>query len=326
MGLSFWAVPVSCFLYHPAYGSAIEPYISVIVALTSYSSAAILMLLAFISLLGRKLKGIFIIYSISSIIIFTLPLWLCINSDNMALIDTIVTVEYTIFIMFLLISGVSIWHLSHMVVNNIENYYSDDVHICISWVNKSMWLLILLALFCAASPWFHFLSFDLRTLCLIYGTGCCIYINHGYRRLLISLTDYLIFQNHSIDEFVQVSQDIDDKTIFSPSMSQNIERELQEWLLTKKYLSKGITIDVVAKEINTNRTYLSKYINTTFSCSFKNWITTLRIEESKNLLTPDTTLSISDIAKVVGFASAESFIHIFTRTVGESPVKWRHQQ
>lgn len=324
MGLSFCIVPLSCFLYRPAYGSAIEPYISVAVALTSYGSASILMMLAFISLFGKKLKRVVILYSIVSMIIFTLPLWLCINSGNMVLTETVITIEYTIFITFLLISGISIWRISHMAMNNIENYYSDDVHICTSWVGKSLWLLILLALLCAASPWFQFLPFEGRALCLIYGTGCCIYINHGYRRLLISLTDHFILQNHDIAELTQVAQDMDNKTIFTPAISHNIEHQLQEWLITKKYLNRGITIEIVAKEINTNRTYLSKYINTTYSCSFRNWITTLRIDESKNLLTTNT-VPINDIAKQIGFASAESFTHIFTRNMGVSPEKWRYK-
>ena len=64
-----------------------------------------------------------------------------------------------------------------------------------------------------------------------------------------------------------------------------------------KFLEPDITIKDVAMEIGTNHNYLSKYLNSVIGMTFSVWLHTLRIEESKKLLTGAEKLSIEEIER-----------------------------
>ncbi|MFI3324015.1 MAG: helix-turn-helix domain-containing protein [Rikenellaceae bacterium] len=66
-------------------------------------------------------------------------------------------------------------------------------------------------------------------------------------------------------------------------------------------------------------------MNATYGCSFKNWVTALRIEDAKAVMLNSPDMSISNIATLTGFTSVESFSHIFSRLERSSPSKWREE-
>lgn len=111
----------------------------------------------------------------------------------------------------------------------------------------------------------------------------------------------------------------------SDAMQCRIESNLTKWLGSKCYCNKEITIQSVAGEIHTNRTYLSLYINSVYGCSFKMWITKLRLDEAKRLLCDTDEVSIAAIANQVGFSSTTSFIHVFKRRESLPPAMWREK-
>lgn len=102
-----------------------------------------------------------------------------------------------------------------------------------------------------------------------------------------------------------------------------LENAISEWEKTKNFMHTDINIESVAKELYTNRTYLSNYINTYKKKSFKQWICDLRINEAQQLLLSEPQVSVSDIAYRVGFSDKSNFTNRFSKNVGESPKKWR---
>lgn len=101
---------------------------------------------------------------------------------------------------------------------------------------------------------------------------------------------------------------------------------LKELIGTKKiYSIPKLTIDDVAKELNTNRTYLSEAINDFYSCNFNQFINELRIKEARILLaTPENEiLKIEAIAEMVGFSSKSVFNESFKKYTGISPSFFR---
>ncbi len=126
------------------------------------------------------------------------------------------------------------------------------------------------------------------------------------------------------EEEITSSEDID-ATALSDEITLHIEKHLTNWIDNRKYLQQNINIGSVAKEVYTNRTYLSRYINKVYGCSFRVWITQLRIDEAKRLLSEHPELSISDIATQIGASSQESFSHTFTNYTKVSPTKWREE-
>lgn len=104
-----------------------------------------------------------------------------------------------------------------------------------------------------------------------------------------------------------------------------LDKHIKTLIDEKFYCSHGITMESLAKQLNTNRSYLSRYINITYGCSFNTWLTQLRINEASQLLIDSPTLSIDKIALMVGFASRSHFMSSFKATKGVTPGKWREQ-
>ena len=104
-----------------------------------------------------------------------------------------------------------------------------------------------------------------------------------------------------------------------------IEEALDTWIKNKGYTTKSITIDQLTQEVGTNRTYLSSYINSTFGFSFRKWITSLRVEEAKNIMLKHPTMKISEVSDQIGFLTDSHFIRQFSAQENISPAKWREK-
>jgi len=117
---------------------------------------------------------------------------------------------------------------------------------------------------------------------------------------------------------------IEDKSL-KISFSQ-LEQAVKEWEMKKSYTESGITIEQVAGEIKTNRTYLSNYLNTYKGFTFNEWINQLRIEEAKNLLITNPRLPVSQIGVMIGLPDKSNFGRQFSKMTGKSPLAWRTNQ
>lgn len=90
----------------------------------------------------------------------------------------------------------------------------------------------------------------------------------------------------------------------------------------KKFVVKNITLNSLAKELNTNTQYLSKVVNHYKGKSFSAYLSDLRIEYIVDRLKEDKILrkfTIKAIAKEAGFNNAESFSKAFFKAKGIKP-------
>jgi AraC-like DNA-binding protein len=71
-----------------------------------------------------------------------------------------------------------------------------------------------------------------------------------------------------------------------------------------------------------NRTYLSQLINSTYGCSFYQFVNRYRIEEAKRLMQDHPEMKAGEIASRAGFSSREAFARTFTQVTGLSPREW----
>jgi AraC-like DNA-binding protein len=99
--------------------------------------------------------------------------------------------------------------------------------------------------------------------------------------------------------------------------------KINGWIDAEGYIQSGLTIKKLADMLQTNRTYLSEYIKTTYGASFRDWITGLRINYAKRLLAQYPRLTVADISERSGFLSPSHFIRLFKENSGCTPVKWR---
>ncbi|MDF9828773.1 AraC family transcriptional regulator [Parabacteroides sp. PF5-6] len=103
----------------------------------------------------------------------------------------------------------------------------------------------------------------------------------------------------------------------------SIEARLQQWIERKGFVAHGLTLDLLAHELQTNRTYLSAYINQTNQQNFRRWISALRIEESKEILLSHPELSIEEVGNRVGIPDRSSYYRQFLNLTGLSPTAFR---
>ena len=184
---------------------------------------------------------------------------------------------------------------------------------------------------------------------LIFGVGCglltflpdeyvFIWILSSipfYSYLFYSYQNYLLFYEQVENAFEQDIQSEEELLTNSETEHEIVsEKEVPEsytefiekvdnWIKTDGYVQQGLTIKELSKILYTNRTYLSAYIKTTYKMTFREWITSLRLEYAKNILKEHPEINIQKLAESSGFLSQSNFIKLFSEKEGCTPAKWK---
>ncbi len=94
----------------------------------------------------------------------------------------------------------------------------------------------------------------------------------------------------------------------------------------KKYIqehqTEELSLGQVAKAVNTSTFYFCKLFKRATGINYTDYLSRVRIEQSKNLLL-NPNLRISEIAFEVGFQSLTHFNRIFKKILGQSPTEYR---
>ena len=156
-----------------------------------------------------------------------------------------------------------------------------------------------------------------------------------YSYLFYSYQNYLLFYEQVENAFEQDIQSEEELLTNSEteheivsekevprSYTEFIER-VDNWIKTDGYVQQGLTIKELSEILYTNRTYLSAYIKTTYKMTFREWITSLRLEYAKNILKEHPEINIQKLAESSGFLSRSNFIKSFTEKEGCTPGKWK---
>ena len=109
--------------------------------------------------------------------------------------------------------------------------------------------------------------------------------------------------------------------------SEMLYNQVVQWLeLDKHYCLNELSLEMVAKELSTNRDYLSKSINDQ-NVRFNDLINKYRIQEAIRIfslpLKNNGQLKLSYIANQVGFNSNSVFIDAFRKQTGMNPAQFR---
>lgn len=90
------------------------------------------------------------------------------------------------------------------------------------------------------------------------------------------------------------------------------------------HFTEPITSQSLCHALNIGRTSLYKLSHELYGCGISQQVTRLRMEKAKQLLQDDPEMSITQIAAECGYGDYNYFIAVFSRTVGRSPNKFRH--
>lgn len=112
------------------------------------------------------------------------------------------------------------------------------------------------------------------------------------------------------------------KTTVPNNILVEIKSQLEIFEANKEFLQKNITVDGLAKDLGTNRDYLSKTVNDLKGKNFSQYMNELRINYIIEELKTNKVLrkhTISAIAEDIGFNNSESFSNAFKKITGTLP-------
>lgn len=146
-------------------------------------------------------------------------------------------------------------------------------------------------------------------------------------RKLFSLSDHFIHRVPGIPDLDELSyvmseflENIMECMLPTGSENNRLISQVIEYIAV--HYSEPLTLQSVAEYISLNPSYLSRLFKQVIGMTFKEYLTFVRIEEAKRLLSY-TDFPIIDIAVAVGFESQSYFSQVFKKTTGIAPNKYR---
>ena len=97
----------------------------------------------------------------------------------------------------------------------------------------------------------------------------------------------------------------------------------------KLYLNPKLTLQDVASEIGTNRTYLSEYLNQVLNTTFYEYINEFRVGTACEILdsmSSDNKRTMQEVAEMSGFNSLSTFNRSFVKVKGVTPSRYASRQ
>lgn len=207
------------------------------------------------------------------------------------------------------------------VLYNLDNYYSDQMRGFIAWLRRSVLLLLVSGMLNIVML---YMSHEAKLVYMTWLTTVNTYIaisfaNYArvYAKIQASAPDA-----PPVDHTNKKAPTEPAGTCETYTLGETQKKLLDAWIADGRYCQPGITIKTVARDIQTNRTYLSAYINENHHASFSEWVAMLRMQRAKELLAEGHT-TLENIALHTGFSSASYFCRVFSSIEGLPPTQWK---
>lgn len=210
----------------------------------------------------------------------------------------------------------------YQAVRMFENTHSDDIGRYIRWLSIFTYWAIIFGVSCAVLT---FLPDRFIFIWVLSAVPFYIYLYCCYQ-------NYIFFYEKVDEAFLEDSAMMAEDSLAVPKAGNevpvyhsDIAPRLDAWVADDAFLTPGITLNELASQIGTNRTYLSEYINSVYHKTFRDWITVLRIDYAKRLMKDEPQLQVQEVSLMSGFLSLSHFSRTFSTKEGCSPARWRRE-
>lgn len=190
-----------------------------------------------------------------------------------------------------------------------ENNYSSMDHIDVQWIVRYLIMMFVIGM-----------SYGYV---MISNNPCRLFTQNLLLTFFFSYSiEQILFRKDPWDNMTGVEETVKEQSDFSAPQSEKTKK-LEQWMETDKpYLNPNLKLIDLIQVLPMNRTYLSEFINTTYGCTFYQFVTRYRIEEAKRLMRECPELKLADVAARSGFSSPSAFTKIFTKETGHTPSEW----
>ncbi|MBQ0069026.1 MAG: AraC family transcriptional regulator [Bacteroidales bacterium] len=113
---------------------------------------------------------------------------------------------------------------------------------------------------------------------------------------------------------------------FSTNKEDEITQAVTQWIAEGGMRDSDASMVSVARRIGVSRQDLSTYLNRKHGCTFRIWLSNVRLEEAKRLVMEHEDYSNETIAQECGFSSASQLYRVFKAATGSTPREWRESQ
>lgn len=203
----------------------------------------------------------------------------------------------------------------------LSNY--DDGNLNITWMRVLVWLTFLLSLATVV-------ALRVPTVHLVYEIVAPFV--HVY--MVFKVINYLPYRIDDMRAGNMARTNESTEAALPPPINKPLKTNtiqertipsIERWVTEKRYCTSDLSIKDVAMQIGTNHTYLSRYLNETLNLTFQVWLNTLRIEESKHILTTEN-ITIEEVGIKVGIPKSYNFSRWFKIVTGTTPFRYRKEE
>lgn len=136
---------------------------------------------------------------------------------------------------------------------------------------------------------------------------------------LFNLVYFLFYKNKKKIVIPYVIQEVEEKKSFKNNQTQIIVD-----LIAQNYALNDLSMDWIYQKTKIPKREIGNIFKNQFNTSFKEYLNLIRLTESKRLL-KETSLSISEIAYLVGYNNVTHFNRVFKEKIGISPSEFKEK-
>lgn len=203
----------------------------------------------------------------------------------------------------------------------LEGYYDQDKGEILNWMRNSVSLLGLSGLMAPIAIFWSggwLLVYSLTLFITIFYCVISFYsygVDHARQKELSDAEE-------SAEES-GLNETYNPADILNKDERARIEKAIELWVQRGGHLRNGINMAQVVKELGVPRYLMTQWLKSTEWELFNPWLTYLRLEEAKKLLTEHPGWSNDSIAEHCGFSSRSYFQTVFKKSTGLSPTEYQ---
>lgn len=213
----------------------------------------------------------------------------------------------------------------HRAVRVFDDTHADDMGAYIKWLSTFTYWAVIFGVGCGLLT---FLPDEYVYIWILSSIPFYCYLFYCYQNYLLfyeqveNAFEQDVPSEEEIPTVLETDAEKKDEPERPASYTEIVER-VDRWIKTCGYIQPGLTIKELSEILHTNRTYLSSYIKNTYSMTFREWITGLRLEYAKKMLMEHPEISVQKLSEASGFLSRSNFIKSFSEKEGCTPARWR---